>query len=147
MRSLRDRRLWAAVAAAPPVWLALFLAVHPPLATDWPLGSPWLFAHLVLVTPVLEEIVFRGLIQGWLSRHITARWGVVSAANLVTSLLFMALHLPRHPSVWAVAVFGPSLVFGYFRERHGSLASPIALHMFYNAGFFLVFAPLSVPTP
>jgi membrane protease YdiL (CAAX protease family) len=32
----------------------------------------------------------------------------------------------------------PSLLYGYFRDRHGSVYPAIALHVFYNAGYFLL---------
>ena len=30
------------------------------------------------------------------------------------------------------------LVFGFFKDRYGRLATPIVLHIFYNAGFLLL---------
>lgn len=78
--------------------------------------------------------MFRGLIQGWLRGRMRA-----AAAILVTSVLFSALHFFSQAAVWAAAVFVPSLVFGHFRERHGSLAAPIVLHCWYNAGYFWLF--------
>lgn len=95
---------------------------------------------LVLVYPVLEELVFRGLVQGWLLARLPGRSvGPVSAANLVTSGLFAAMHLFfRHP-LWAAGALVPSLVFGHFRERHRTVITPIALHCWYNAGYFLLF--------
>lgn len=99
---------------------------------------------LAAVWPALEETVFRGLIQGWLLEQPWGWKGLggISVANGITSLLFAALHLVAHPLLWAAAVSIPSLIFGYFRERHGRLASPIALHCLYNAGYFLLYPPL-----
>jgi hypothetical protein len=93
----------------------------------------------LLVQPLLEELLFRGVVQGWLrERH----WGPlelfgVSASNWIASLLFVAAHLPAQPLAWSLAVFVPSLVFGYFRDRHDSLVPPMILHVVYNAAFFL----------
>ncbi len=96
---------------------------------------------MTLVYPVLEEIVFRGGLQPWLRRHprAAANWHGVSVANIATSVVFAATHLLRHPPGWATAMFLPSLVFGYFRDRHDSLKGPIALHVFYNMGYFWLF--------
>jgi membrane protease YdiL (CAAX protease family) len=77
-------------------------------------------------------------VQGEL-RHLACgrrTWGGISAANLITSLLFVLGHLWQHPAAWAVAIAVPSLVFGWFRDRHGSVYPCIALHMFYNTGYF-----------
>jgi membrane protease YdiL (CAAX protease family) len=44
----------------------------------------------------------------------------------------------------SVAVFLPSLIFGYFRDRYDQLHASIVLHVFYNAGYIWIFA--SIPT-
>jgi membrane protease YdiL (CAAX protease family) len=87
--------------------------------------------------------VFRGLLQGQLLR-VTAvngqprRWGPISRANGLTTLAFVALHLPTQPMLWALAVAAPSLVLGHLRERLGSAWPAVGVHAFYNAGFALV---------
>ena len=96
---------------------------------------------LVVLYPSIEEWVFRGQIQSWLLDH---RWGrprlgPVSVANALTSLLFAMLHLVAQPPFLAMLVFIPSLVFGYARERTAGLLWPIALHGWYNLGWFLLF--------
>lgn len=127
--------------AAPVVWALLFFAVRPTPDLAWPLRAPGRFLLLVLVYPVLEEIVFRGALQGALRARPHARHALfgLTLANVYTSLMFTGLHFFSHPPLWALAVMIPSLVFGYFRDRHDSLAAPIALHIFYNAGFFWIF--------
>lgn len=96
---------------------------------------------VILVYPVVEEWLFRGELQPWITRKLGWAVGPLSAANLVTSALFTALHLLFHPPVWALAVFLPSLVFGYFRDATGGLAAPMLLHGFYNACFFVLLLP------
>lgn len=66
--------------------------------------------------------------------------GGISLANLLTSLVFAAVHLLRQPPLWAALIFLPSLVFGWARDRHETLLSPILLHVCYNAGFIWLFA-------
>jgi membrane protease YdiL (CAAX protease family) len=100
------------------------------------------FIVVALVYPILEEIVFRGLLQGILLKQPwgrNSRFGITSA-NIVASVLFTALHVIRRAGAMSAAVFLPSLIFGYFRDRYGNLYAPIALHVFYNAGFVLLFA-------
>lgn len=60
-------------------------------------------------------------------------------ANVAVSVVFTALHVVRRVNPASVAVFVPSLIFGFFRERYNGLTVPIALHIFYNAGFVLLF--------
>lgn len=97
------------------------------------------FVWPALLMPVLEELAFRG----WLQTELLSRWprrlGPLSHANLLTSVVFTALHFIQHPPLWAAGVFLPSLVFGHFRERHAGLVSPMLLHAWYNAGYFLLF--------
>lgn len=95
---------------------------------------------LVLVRPVLEEVVFRGLVQGNLL-HISwgrRQWMGFTVANAVTSLLFSLVHVFYHPILMASLVFVPSMIFGYFRDRYkGRLLPSMILHAYYNGGFLL----------
>ncbi len=149
-------KLILAVTAGPCVWVILFWVFNMPLArrldeTDaWGLTDPaflnvLLFA--VLIYPLLEEIVFRGALQGFLIDRLFGkrlpRWlGGLSLANLITSLVFAAMHLFNQSPLWAALIFLPSLVFGWAREATGGLVAPVLLHMFYNAGFYLLFVQL-----
>lgn len=128
-----------ALAAGPLVWGVLLIWQGPGEPAFWR-QRPGLLLWLGLVLPALEELAFRGGVQGWLARLSANRFGPLTAANLGTSALFAALHLFAHPPLWAAAVFFPSLVFGFFRERCACLAAPIALHAFYNSGYFLLLA-------
>jgi len=112
-----------------------------PVNTDIIRTGQWgLLFSLILWQPFGEEVLFRGILQGQLYKTV---WGQrtrlrVSTANLLTSLAFVALHLVYHPALWAMAIFFPSLVFGYFRERHNSLYPAFALHSLYNLGYLVV---------
>lgn len=134
---LGDAHVMAALLAAVPVWLALW-AVAPlrPPAGWW----PWM--SLLLVQPLLEELVFRGILQGQALRLTTRcgqprRLGPVTLANGLVTAGFVALHLPAQPLAWALAVAVPSLVFGHLRERFASVWPAVGVHVVYNAGFGL----------
>lgn len=132
-----DPHLALAMLAAVPVWLALGLwgshAVRAP--AGW--GS---LLSFTLLMPLLEELVFRGLLQGQLLR-VTAlhgqprRVGPVTWANGLCTLTFVVLHLPTQPLPWALAVAVPSLVFGHLRERFDSVWPAVGMHALYNTGF------------
>lgn len=140
MQVWRDVRFWAAVGAAPTYWILLYLHETPRLDLRWPLRAPLAFALVALVYPVLEEIVFRGLIQNYARRLLRRELpGPVTAANLITSILFAAVHVVAKSTLAVSWVFFPSLIFGYFRDRYRALTAPIVLHVFYNTGFFLLF--------
>ncbi len=136
----QDPLLFAAVLAGFVCWLVLYFIQQPSVQWDWPLYEPWHFLSLVVLYPVIEEIVFRGLIQGLVHDYISRRsLGPVSIANLLTSVLFAGLHFINHAPLWAALVFFPSLVFGFFKDRTQQLTAPIFLHIFYNAGFIWLF--------
>jgi hypothetical protein len=136
----RDARFWAAANAAPVYWGALYLLRTPTLDLRWPLHAPLAFLLVVLVYPVLEEIVFRGLVQESARKILPLEIpGPVSFANLITSTVFAGLHVVLRTTITGLWVFFPSLVFGYFKDRYRTLTAPILLHVFYNGGFFLLF--------
>jgi len=93
---------------------------------------------LIFFYPMIEELTFRGLIQEYLEKK-TKQWSSflsLSVANLLTSFLFVLIHFVYHEPLWAVLVFFPSLLFGYFKEKFKSIVPSILLHMFYNLIFF-----------
>ena len=136
----KDPLFFAAIGAALLYWMLLFITTQPQPDPGWPLRDPLRFLYPALFYPVVEELVFRGMIQDIARRRLRA-WhiGPLSHANILTSLLFAALHFINHPPLWAAAVFIPSLLFGLFRERSAGLAAPILLHVFYNSGYFWLF--------
>lgn len=139
---LPDRHFQWAILAALPVWLAGYLWFEPATDPAWPLNHPRDLLFLGLVYPIVEELLFRGLLQGWLREWSSLRrnWLGLSGANLLTSAVFTGLHFIAHPPLAAAAVIAPSLIFGHFRDRHGNLRAPIVLHMYYNIGYFWIFS-------
>jgi membrane protease YdiL (CAAX protease family) len=96
---------------------------------------------LIIFYPVIEEFAFRGVIQEYIASK-TIRYPSfmnLTLANVGTSVLFVAMHFVHHTPLWAMLVFVPSLVFGYFKEQYGHIGASIFLHMFYNAcSLFLI---------
>jgi membrane protease YdiL (CAAX protease family) len=135
-----DPLFFTALAAALGYWLVLYWVTGPTPDPAWPLRDPLRFAYPALFYPVIEELVFRGLVQDLAHQHLRPwRLGPLSHANVLTSLLFTALHFINHPPLWAAAVFIPSLIFGLFKDRTGGLGAPVTLHVFYNSGYFWLF--------
>lgn len=86
----------------------------------------WLLLLVAVVGPITEEMFFRGILYGWLRTRIG-----IGRALLLSAGLFAALHTDW----FAFApIFGLGLLFGWVYERTGSLAAPIAIHVFHNAG-------------
>jgi uncharacterized protein len=127
------------LALGPMIWLAMmgFSTFQPlPWQAVW---SP-AFVSIALWQPLFEELLFRGVIQGQLRQTMWGQktWLGLSMANLIVTLLFVLAHLASHSIPWSVLVFAPSLCFGFVRDRFGSVYPAIALHTFYNAGYFLL---------
>ena len=85
-----------------------------------------LLALVILVHPFFEELIFRGLIQGF-ARRFLARPGAIAVA----ALLFGLLHFPW-PFVFPLFLLG--LLFGYIRERSGSIWGAWSAHALFNGG-------------
>jgi len=142
---LKDPQWYLAFVAGIGFWFLVNYFVLPANPQNL-LNTPDIILFSILLYPLLEEIVFRGLIQGQLMWRLY--WGRcylgISRANLVTSSLFALLHTVYQASLMSVLVIFPSLIFGYFRDRHRSVYPSIWLHVFYNAGFFTLFYGVSL---
>ena len=80
---------------------------------------------LAVLAPLVEELIFRGLIYGW----IAGRWGTI-AAFFLSSLAFAAAHWePAH----VVLVLPLGLLFGWLRRRTDSLWPSLVAHIANNA--------------
>lgn len=100
------------------------------------LDHPLLFwltaAGAVFVVPVAEEILFRGLLQGWLVRVIHPVWAI-----FLTALLFAVAHYApsqgAYNAVIMAQLFVLGLILGHLYRRQRSLFASISLHSLFNA--------------
>jgi membrane protease YdiL (CAAX protease family) len=134
---ISDGLFYVAVIAAP-----AFLTLARLLWPAWSHGiaiSVATFVSMVLWQPLVEEMLFRGVLQTQLNRALNYRRVLpgLSAANVITTMIFGAAHLLHQAMPLAIAVMVPSAIFGYFRERHGHIYSALILHCLYN-GLYLV---------
>jgi membrane protease YdiL (CAAX protease family) len=130
----RDHHLQLTLAGTALTGLGLWLFL-PPGSAHHLTASPWSLMGFLLVYPVIEEWLFRGLLQKELLRlrEFQRRHLGITGANGATTLAFTLLHLVHQPFPWALTVALPSLALGHFRERYGNLRLPIALHILFNA--------------
>ncbi|WP_054698754.1 CPBP family intramembrane glutamic endopeptidase [Desulfosarcina cetonica] len=80
-----------------------------------------------MVAPVAEEIVFRGVIYGYLRR-----WGKATAV-LISTALFAAFHVG--PALPVTQIIG-GVVFAIAYQASGSLITPIVIHGLGNLAIF-----------
>lgn len=96
------------------------------------------FASLVILPPIAEEITFRGFLYTGLRNKLPK----ITAA-IITSVLFALGHLQLgsgNAPLWAAALdtFVLSMILVYLRDKTKSLWSPIYVHMIKNCLAFLV---------
>lgn len=114
--------------------------------SDSTLGAALIVVSAVLVAPILEESIFRGLVQSVMVETLgeAQRLSVVIAA----SLLFMMMHADlAHWENWqalpGLLVLG--LVLGWLYERSGSLWPGILVHLGFNAMNVLMALATTLP--
>jgi len=94
----------------------------------------------VVIAPLTEEIIFRGLLQGALSRLYRWRWGAIVVSALIFSVFHLSVrtnaavgeaslaHLEKIPPLFFLG-----LALGYSYEKSHSLYRPIWIHLGFNA--------------
>lgn len=94
-----------------------------------------LFVQFILIA-LPEELLFRGYLQTRLQQLLPQRWiilgGDVGPAVLLTSIIFALSHLVAVPGGYRLAVFFPSIFFGWLRDRTGSIAAAVVGHALAN---------------
>ena len=119
------------------VWW-LHLPVRVSLPEDWLL---LLLYHLLCVA-LPEEVFYRGYVQSRLNQVVSQRMNLFSApvgfGLLYTSLLFALGHFFISLRPEALATFLPGLLFGWLRERTGSIVASTAFHALCNATVLLL---------
>jgi len=102
-------------------------------------GPWWVFMFLwvqLLLVALPEELFYRGYLQTRLQqlfgRRLVIFGGDVGPAVLVTSAVFALGHLIAIPAPGRLAVFFPSLLFGWLRDRTGSIVPGIVFHALSN---------------
>ena len=97
-----------------------------------------LFGAMVffVLTPIIEEVLFRGFIQGSLLQQVWFKQisAGISRANWTTSGVFATAHLWQHSPHLFLGYFAVSLLLGYFREKYKGVVIPIFLHGYFNFG-------------
>lgn len=99
--------------------------------------SYWWLINLVLVQLLLvalpEEVFYRGYLQTRLDQLVGRDRRILGVevnvtSVVVTSALFAIGHFATIPSPARLAVFFPSLLFGWMRRASGGVAAPVVYH-------------------
>ena len=121
MRRILTDMLVAAIFALP----VFIYKIFNPSGAD----TPWmLILTLLLISPVAEEMFFRGvLLELTLRQNIRQLLG-----NIAVSVVFAAVHVLVRQEPAAAAVFFPSVILGWLYCRHRRVIPVIVIHSFYN---------------
>ena len=133
------KTLWLGLFGLVLVWLfswvytglVQFVTHHTPVQETMTLIGPGLkthplfsFAAIAIFMPVVEEILFRGLLFGALERRLPPA-GVI----MVTSLVFALCHFQI---VFFIPILGVGILLGWARLKTGSIGLPILIHALNN---------------
>lgn len=86
--------------------------------------SPVMMAYSVIVAPICEELIFRGVTMQYAKKAMPF-W----VANLFQALLFGIYHMNVIQGVYAFVI---GVMLGYICEKGGSLYLSILFHMIFN---------------
>ncbi len=93
----------------------------------WGVAGQWQIAvGAIVVAPLLEELLFRGLLLGALRRHLRSAGTAIATAGVAFGLI----HVAQPQDVAPLAVMG--IVLGYVRVRWGALWPCVLIHMLFN---------------
>lgn len=111
------------VATLFPDWLAAYEELLESAGLDDSLTF-LMFCYSVLLAPVCEELIFRGVTLRQAKKCLPF-W----AANLFQAVLFGAFHMNMMQGIYA---FFLGMILGYVCEKSNSIYNPILLHMLFN---------------
>lgn len=98
-------------------------------------SSVWLLVFaMVIVAPLYEELVFRGILWSAISEQFVTsqlKYHGAIVASLVTSLIFAVIHVQY--GIYEIStIVVLALLFCYARVKSGSLLLPMLMHMINN---------------
>jgi hypothetical protein len=100
------------------------------------IGLAWVLVDQLFLVAIPEEIFFRGWLQSRFNRLYPAKWNIFGVrlgwAWLLTAVLFAIAHSLVTYEWWHFAIFFPALVFGWMREKTGTIVSSSLFHCFCN---------------
>lgn len=108
-----------------------------------PVSTLYECALLIFIMPILEESVFRGLLQDFLQQYLPKKWALIIAVNI----FFVAVHFHLNNNPYylgGVAVSG--IIFSYVKLVTHKLSRAIFMHSYYNITY-IIFTYAHAPVP
>ena len=98
-----------------------------------PCFEPFMFIATVIISPIFEEILYRGLMYNKLKEISNAFIGV-----LISSILFALLHIPKYGfGINTFFLFLVGILLAYCYEKTDNIYVPILVHSINNFFIFL----------
>ncbi|UTC92425.1 CPBP family intramembrane glutamic endopeptidase [Treponema denticola] len=98
-----------------------------------PCFEPFMFIATVIISPIFEEILYRGLMYNKLKEISNAFIGV-----LISSILFAFLHIPKYGfGINTFFLFLVGILLAYCYEKTNNIYVPILVHSINNFFIFL----------
>jgi membrane protease YdiL (CAAX protease family) len=96
-----------------------------------------IFLSVAVLAPIIEEIIYRGMVLPWLGRFM-GRWPSILVSAAIFSLIHPLLDWDARAAVPGLFIVG--VVLGWAALHRGDLSMSIALHSGFNllAAFFIV---------
>ena len=135
---MRSHYFFLSIALGVPVWVVVLFCSY--LGLLQPPSFEGLLAVLIAVVlfPILEELVFRGLLWDLWDYIKNSRSGYLdklAVKNCCVSVCFSALHIFNFGILGGLWVFVPSLWLGWLKDRSGSTKACCLVHVLWNSGF------------
>lgn len=98
---------------------------------DHPLYFSLAIISIVALAPLIEETLFRGLLQSYIRQHLGSKQAIV-----VTAACFSLFHFGASQGLGNISIIVPlfvlALFLGFLYEKRGSLLAPMFLHATFN---------------
>jgi membrane protease YdiL (CAAX protease family) len=101
-----------------------------------------LIADQLLLVSIPEELFFRGWFQSRMNSLFEPKWNIFGIrlgwSWLLTALVFAAAHSVINYQWWHFAIFFPGLLFGWLREKTGSITAASLWHCLGNIAVYWI---------
>lgn len=100
-------------------------------AANAPLALIFALISVIIIAPIIEELLFRGLLQTYLKKHMHVKFAIA-----VSAIVFALFHLTASQGTGniplSVSLFVLGGFLGFLYEKQASLFASIGLHMTFN---------------
>ncbi len=101
-----------------------------------------LFFVMLVGVAFPEELFFRGFMQGRFNSFFGKNFSLLGVkfgyGLILSSIFFMLIHIPQSISAVRFLTFFPGVLFGFIKEKYGSIFPSVILHTVANMFMFLV---------